>query len=181
VTAHLEGLGFKVYIVPETASLMLGGGVDFGSASPSQIVGIEVQFMRVQLAMEDAFCAIAADSGRPSVILFDRGAMDIAAYLPAESWAALLEEGGWTNPGLRDQRYEAVIHLVTAAEGAESFYTTQNNAVRKETPAQARELDGWTKNAWVGHPHLRVVDNSTDFQGKVRRIIAELDQVVGVP
>jgi len=38
-------------------------------------------------------------------------------------------------------RYDLVLHLVTAAHGAEKFYTRSNNATRKETPEQARALD----------------------------------------
>ena len=30
---------------------------------------------------------------------------------------------------LRDQRYDAVLHLVTAADGAQEFYTLANNQV----------------------------------------------------
>ena len=32
--------------------------------------------------------------------------------------------------------YDGIIHLVTAADGAENYYTTMNNIVRKETPQQ---------------------------------------------
>ena len=28
--------------------------------------------------------------------------------------------------------------------------------------------------AWTGHPHLRVIDNSTDFEDKMKRLIAEI-------
>ena len=42
----------------------------------------------------------------------------------------VLEEFNWTVPQLRDQRYEAVVHLVTAAIGAERFYTLENNKAR---------------------------------------------------
>jgi hypothetical protein len=34
-----------------------------------------------------------------------------------------------------------VIHLVTAAIGAEKYYTTENNAARTETKEEARALD----------------------------------------
>jgi len=34
---------------------------------------------------------------------------------------------------------------------------------------------------WTGHPHLRVIDNSTDFTNKVRRTIEAICRVVGVP
>jgi hypothetical protein len=34
---------------------------------------------------------------------------------------------------LRDKRYEAVVHLVSAADGAESFYSDLSNKARYET------------------------------------------------
>ena len=43
---------------------------------------------------------------------------------------------------LRDNRYDQIIHMVSAAIGAEAFYQLANNAVRSETIEQARELDG---------------------------------------
>ena len=42
---------------------------------------------------------------------------------------------------LRDKRYDGVFHLVTAADGAKDFYTLENNKVRRETLAEAIELD----------------------------------------
>src|SRR5581483_11450019 len=34
---------------------------------------------------------------------------------------------------------------------------------------------------WLGHPHLRVVDNSTDFAGKIRRAVQAVSRVTGIP
>ena len=42
---------------------------------------------------------------------------------------------------LREARYDAVLHLVTAADGAELHYTTENNQTRTESPDQARDMD----------------------------------------
>src|SRR5262249_38663495 len=156
-----------VYRIPETATLLLGGGVSVADVSPSQLVGIQEGILHVMMALEDTFHGIALSTGRPAIILCDRGTMDVSAYLPRDAWTALLDEQNWTVVGLRDKRYEAVIHLVSAADGAEAFYTTENNAVRSETPEQARVLDRRIRDAWVGHPHLRVIDNATDFAHKV--------------
>lgn len=41
---------------------------------------------------------------------------------------------------VRDQRYDAVYHLVTAADGAESFYSLANNKGRSESEAAAIEV-----------------------------------------
>jgi CYTH domain-containing protein/thymidylate kinase len=181
IADRLQALGFQVFRVPEAATLVLGGGANLRSATAEQVIAIQSEMVHVVMALEDAFRAIARATARPSVLLCDRGAMDTAAYLPPEAWAALLNEHDWTVVGLRDRRYEAVIHLVTAADGAEAFYTTENNAVRTETPAQARALDQRVRDAWVGHPLLRVIDNSTDFARKVQRVTAAVCRVVGVP
>jgi CYTH domain-containing protein/predicted ATPase len=181
VSDRLEGLGFQVYRVPEAATLLLGGGIRVRDATPSQRMGIQAQMLRVIMALEDAFYGVARATARPAVLLCDRGTMDVSTYVSPEAWTALLNEHDWTVVGLRDRRYEAVMHLVTAADGAEAFYSTENNAVRTETPAQARMLDQRVRDAWLGHPHLRVIDNSTDFAQKVHRLTAAVCQVVGVP
>ena len=49
--------------------------------------------------------------------------------------------------------------MMTAAMGAEKFYTTENNAVRTESAAEACKIDLLLRTAWMGHPHLYVVDN----------------------
>lgn len=181
IRERMESFGFRVYLVPETATLLLSGGATFQGAGPERVHAIEVGVLRCQMALEEAFSRIAESDGKPALLLCDRGAMDVAAYLPPDAWQALLDEEGWTVVGLRDRRYDAVIHLVTAADGAETHYTTANNAARTETPAQARALDAKVREAWVGHPRLRVVDNSTDFEGKVRRVIQAVCRVAGVP
>ena len=43
--------------------------------------------------------------------------------------------------GLRDNRYDQIVHLVTAASGAEKFYQLENNTVRTEGIELARERD----------------------------------------
>jgi hypothetical protein len=49
--------------------------------------------------------------------------MDFKAFINEKKvWSSILEEMGWTNLYLRDKRYEAVVHLVTAADGAAEFY-----------------------------------------------------------
>ena len=41
----------------------------------------------------------------------------------------------------REGRYEAVLHLVTAADGAESYYTLENNVTRTETVDGAKHVN----------------------------------------
>jgi len=184
ISDRLRSLGFRVFVVPEAATIVItGGGIwkDYKEMSPDQVLAFEGNLMKTKMALEDAFYGIAEASGEPSVIICDRGTMDTAAYLPQSSWEVLLDEFGWNLMNLRDRRYEAVIHLVTAAIGAEKYYTTENNAARTETLEEARALDFKILNAWVGHPQIRIIDNSTDFQEKINRVIIQVCQVVGAP
>lgn len=50
--------------------------------------------------------------------------------------------------------------MVTAADGAEEFYSNKNNEARYETVEEARKIDARLINAWIGHPNLAIVDNT---------------------
>ena len=50
---------------------------------------------------------------------------------------------------LRDQRYNAIFHLVTAADGAVQYYTLANNETRTEGPAQAIALDRYRLHGYA--------------------------------
>ena len=64
-----------------------------------------------------------------------------SAYTDENVWQALLDETGWNTIQLRDRRYEAVIHMVTCADGAEQFYTDENNQARYDR-ATSRSFPG---------------------------------------
>lgn len=85
--------------------------------------------------------------------------MDGSAYTDENVWQAILDETGWSTIQLRDRRYEAVIHMVTAADGADSFYTSATNVARYESVPEAVALDKKLINSWVGHPHFSIIQN----------------------
>ena len=70
-------------------------------------------------------------------------------------------------------RYDQVIHMVSAARGAETFYTLENHSCRYEGIEDAREVDQRAGEAWVGHPYLDVVDNAShpNFDAKIQSLI----------
>jgi CYTH domain-containing protein/predicted ATPase len=181
---RFSDLGFRVLTVPEAATLLIGGGLDdIGTlaADHDWYMRFEATLLGTHRDLRERFRQIAQSVPEEKVIiLFDRGEMDIGAYLDGDYFSALLAEQRLTLHDVRDS-YDAVVHLRTAALGAEQFYTTANNAARKETPEQARVLDEKTLQSWVGHPHLRVIDNSTDFEEKIRRVVRAISRAVGVP
>lgn len=171
--------GYAVLFVPETATELITGGVAPWTCGSN----VEYQQCQLKLQMEkENIFEQAARTMKSDKILIvcDRGALDNRAYMDAVEFAAALDFVGASEVELRDS-YDAVFHLVTAAKGAEGFYTTANNAARTETVEEAAALDDKLIAAWTGHPHLRVIDNATDFEAKMRRLIAEISSFLGEP
>jgi hypothetical protein len=103
-----------------------------------------------------------------TVILIDRGLMDGSAYVEKSQWKGLMDELGVTSVQLRDQRYDAVLHLVTAADGAEKFYDSATNDARYETIEEARDKDVRLREAYMTHPKWYLIDNQVEnFESKM--------------
>lgn len=181
----LRQLGFRVLLVPEAATLLMKGGamIETRKLTFADAVRFQINVMKMQMSLEDIFIEIALEQEHPTIILCDRGVMDGSAYTSDNIWQAILDETGWSTIQLRDRRYEAVIHLVTAADGAGEFYTTTNNEARYESKEDAQELDKKLINAWVGHPHFSIIDNSSTqgFQKKIDRCLDTVLNFIGLP
>ena len=150
---------------------------DFSAQGPDDDrvwASLQTSLTRVQMAIEDSIVHMAHRSlskrrkgpNPPSgaVVLLDRGVIDNVAYCTDEAWAMVLEDLGTTTARLRDSRYDHVIHLVTAAHGAEQHYTLEQagseESARGETAEQARLLDGRTLRAWQETKSHFIVGNA---------------------
>eukprot|EP01088_Endostelium_zonatum_P018832 TRINITY_DN6192_c0_g1_i1.p1 TRINITY_DN6192_c0_g1~~TRINITY_DN6192_c0_g1_i1.p1 ORF type:complete len:271 (+),score=68.88 TRINITY_DN6192_c0_g1_i1:99-911(+) len=167
---RLKLMGYKVYCVPEAATILFSGGGRFENWDQSRQVAFEVNKMKTQMALEDAFMNLASLCETKSVVICDRGTLDSSAYVNKETWDLILNSQQWTSKNLNEDRYDAVVHIVTAADGAEQSYSKESNKVRTETVEQAKEIDERLLNAWRCHPKFFKVDNSTDFSGKMERV-----------
>lgn len=181
IVEHFSDLGFAVYTVPEAPTLFTNAGVNFLTSNQGLFYHSELKLMQFQLMMEDSICSIASRCGQPALVVCDRGAMDLRAYMTREMWQRILDGLGTAPVELRDARYDAVVHMATAAKGAEKYYTLANNAARSESPELARAIDDRLIMAWTGHPHLRVVGNDCTFDEKMNRVLKEIAHVLGVP
>lgn len=173
-------LGYTVIFIPETATELITGGI--APWTLERNVDYQIRQIKLQLEKERIFEEAAGFLKNTEKVLLvcDRGAMDNRAYMNEEEFQEALTTLGLTETELRDN-YAAVFHLVTAAKGAEEFYTLSNNSARTETPEQARELDDKLISAWVGHPHLRVIDNERSFDQKMKHLITEISSLLGEP
>jgi len=183
---ELEELGYIVLTVPEAATLCITAGINPGQPFVSigtlqrAILGLTLDFERQIEKATQAFQFSDTGTAKGIVVLHDRGVADGGAYTTKEVYDALLAQHGLDCVSVW-ARYDAVLHLVSAADGAEAFYTLANNEARHETAEEARALDVRTQHAWVGHQHFRVIGNETDFGGKLRRVMEEVCVVLGEP
>ena len=179
INEYFTQIGYAVMFVPETSTELISNGVapwKCNSGADYQDVLIDIQ-----LSKEKAFeKAARASKANKVLIVCDRGVLDGKAYVSANEFNEILKSKSLKEAEVLNS-YDAVFHLVTAADGAEEFYTLANNTARTETPQQAIELDRKTMSAWTGHPHLRIIDNSSDFDTKMKNLIAEISAFLGEP
>lgn len=185
ISNKLREMGLKVLIVPEVATIFATGGglINIHKMTLQQNVRFQTTLIRTIMDLEDRFCELAEISGEQTVVLCDRGVLDSKAYISPEGWQALMDENGFNMVNIRDKRYDAIIHMVTAAEGAEKYYTLENNTARYETDLSvAIDIDRKIRSAWVGHPALIIADNSaSSFDEKIRKVYESVLHVIGLP
>ena len=185
IVEYFSGYGYKVFTIPEVPTLYSAGGWNYLTPNRQLYYQGERAILETQLAFEDQFSRLAEVCTKPVLVVCDRGTMDISAYMKPEEWEEITAMAGTNSNALRE-RYDAVLHLVSAADGAEQYYTTATNATRYEQANEeglriARELDKKVIKAWTGHPHLRVINNHDDFENKLNRVLNEISKVVGLP
>jgi len=185
----LEAKGYDVYTCPEGPTIFFNNGalnaffpgeapgpnfpggslIDNLPATKDKLQQFETAVIQLQLQMEEGFRIMARSTGKKSVIFCDRGIFDIACYLPdmatGDAWKALLKENKLVEIKLL-ARYAAVLHLQTAAIGAEKFYksgdTTDdagNKVFRRETAEEAKGLDANVLKCWTKHKNLCEITN----------------------
>lgn len=177
IRERFELKGYAVYLLPESATLFSEAGADFLTKDANLSFVTEESKLQFQLQMEDSMMRIAENCGKPAMLICDRGTMDTAAYMPSEVWQHIKDDIGMTEQQLRNERYDAVLHVCTAAKGAEDFYTLYNNKCRSESVEVARDVDDRILAVWKGHPMLRIIKAEIFFEDKIQHVLKVLDQI----
>lgn len=171
---HFTALGFKVFIIPEAATEIVSLGLSFGEIPVNDFQDFIIKRM---IHSENCVENIVKYFDKDVIIFCDRGLLDNKAYMSHDNFIKILTQNGLTEEKAKN-RYDAVFHLVTAANGAENYYTLSNNTVRYESPEEARELDKKTLSTWSTHDNLKIIDNSSTFEEKINRLIVEVEKFV---
>lgn len=178
IESYFSKRGYTVLLVSETATELMTSGL-----SPS-ICNSNYDYQKTQVLLqiekEKIYENAAKHLNNDNVLIVcDRGIIDNKAYMKKVEFTRLLNELG-SNEVLARDSYDAVFHLVSAAKGREKEYNL-NHAVRSETIQEAKDLDDKIIAAWTGHSYFRVIDNSSDFDLKLKRLILEISSFLGEP
>ena len=170
--------GWKVIMIPETATELISG---FGIGPfPGCMSMLDFQYFVIEDQLHKERLALKAAEAVPEekvLIIYDRALFDDKAYISDGEFRTVLAHFGKTEEEIL-AGYDAVLHLVSCAKGAEFAYN-YGNAARYETVEQARAIDDKTIRAWSAHPSLHIIDNSVDFEDKINRAIAAIYRVLG--
>ncbi len=189
LSRKLFEMGKFPIIVPEAARFLIGSGVSPGNMGNGTF---QHRLAKLQLSHEEYFREVALEAEkihkREAILLCDRGILTGAAYLGnktdlADFQERILEPLDLNVEKVRS-RYEGVIHLVTAANGAPEFYNQDDE--RSENLEGAIIRDDRTQQVWLGHAHVAVIHNRVGgkqitMDDKMDRLRAETCRLLGIP
>lgn len=172
-------LGYQVIFIPECATELINAGIS--KTTCNDVISFQSALIKLQIEREKIYEDAAKKiKSNKVLIVCDRGVMDSKAYLTNLEFTSILNNLNKNEINIRDN-YDAVFHLVSAAKGASDFYTLNNNKARTETIEEAIKSDNKLIEVWNGHPHFRIIDNSTTFEDKMKKLIKEISLFLGEP
>ena len=175
---YFKMLGYNVYISEEIASLMINSGMSFRHIKTKESVyTFQKNLLERMLLQEDGILSYIKMNtlNEKNVIISDRGALDVKAYMEIDEWNKLLEELKLTEEKLF-LRYDCVIFLDANTE----YYTTENNKARSETLEEAIVLSAKTKSVWDKHSKFIVSKSRKNFLEKYEYAIQKLNEIFSI-
>lgn len=184
IEQELTEKGYKVFIVGESATELIKSGIRPYGNDSFDLVEFQKMIMLYQYQKEQLYNrAIKNCKNEDIVIIYDRALLDNKSYITKQEFTEVMNylsrELGYiiTESDLLE-RYDMVIHLVTAADGAEKYYTTENNNARTEGIEEAKKLDRRTMKSWLNHPNLKIIDNDRNFTDKIEKVLMHIYQLL---
>lgn len=162
-------IGGRVVVVPESATLLFGGGFPRYDDRPAREAAQRAIF-HVQRNLEDVQAAAFPDR----ILICDRGTVDGQAYWPQESGDFFAAMG--TTVAAELARYDAVIFFETAAVGG--LHIEGGNPTRIESLQQAVDLDHRLRVAWQAHPRFVLVPHNHSFFHKITIGLGAIESIV---
>jgi len=169
--------GYRVFIINNTFSELTKSGINPYKSLPlpnDKFVELLVSQQLSKEAMYDEVIS-AMPKEEKCVIICDRGVFDNKTRCEDESFDKILSRLNLNESDL-NSTYDMVIHLTTSAIGKIKYYNGSDAPMPKD---EAIKVDKRTLSSWVGHNNLMVIDNSTDFEGKVKKVLDYIYEYLG--
>ena len=177
-----EDRGVSVLSVPEIATMFFSQVWLVMWEAGVNVETFQKWLIEMQLWLEEIVMNMAQSYKNKVLILLDRWVLDSKAYVDDPKIIDNILRTHWTwESEVLSSRYDWVIHMVTAADWAEEFYTTENNNARTESPERARFLDKKIQDAYIWTTKLAIVDNSTNFEWKIKEVENIISKILWVP
>ena len=104
-----ENVGWKVYRVPEMATVLLPCGVNRAELSEDAREKFQENLLLSMMRVEDTFFDLAeACQDRNVLVICDRGTMDASAFINRDQWDNIISRLGLDEVEIRDNRYNQV-------------------------------------------------------------------------
>jgi predicted ATPase len=165
-----QQLGSRVVIVPEVATHLLSGFFP-GIINAEDRRAVQRAIYHVQLNLEAVHLG---QMGEDTVLVFDRGVVDGAAYWPDGSEAFFQSVCG--DASAARGRYDAVVFLESAAVGGLAI--GGGNLARTEGQKEAARVDALLRAVWSPHPQFRFVAHTPSFDAKIANALAQLHSLI---
>jgi len=162
-------IGEQVVVVPESATILFGGGFPRGRGLEA-CRSAQSAIFHVQRCIEDVQSASFPDR----VLLCDRGTLDGAAYWPDGDRDFFQAMGTTFEDELA--RYDAVVFFETAAVAGTAI--EGGNPIRTESLSEAVLIDSRLRELWSRHERFLFVPNSSSFLQKITRGLGLLNDLV---
>ena len=173
IKEEMEKEGYKVILIPETATILISSGGDLPS------FGSRLNFQRnifaMQRLLEDFYSTQVANTlpQEKVIVVFDRSLIDNRAFLTQEDYNIILKENNLSFDDVLN-RYDAIFHLHTTAKGFAEFYTLENNKARTEGVDEAIAQDDRLIECYKGHDYFRMIESKINFNDKLNHLIDEI-------
>ena len=179
IEEHLIEKGYHVLVLNECATEMIKAGIRPFGDNAATVYDFENEVLNLQLYKEKRYNDFLSkyDDDTKIVILYDRGTVDVKAYLGEENYNKMLKENNLTHEKLINE-YDMVIHMITVAADMENRYSNSNNTARFEDSKEAIDLDKRTSDAWKEHNNLKVVPVCELLEEKINLAINYVDELL---
>lgn len=174
IKEYFSKQGYDVYIVNETATMLILGGITAPKVGESNFQEL---LIKMQLETEKIYeRAIELSINNKNLIIYDRGPIDAMMYLDRTELEKILNKFNTTYDRVLNN-YDGIIHMETVAKGLPELYTF-NNKARRDEGNDTINIDNKILEAYKTHPKRFIINSYEDFKDKIKKLIEKMEEIL---